>query len=431
MPPYLIDTNHTNDKITTTDPSPWTMTVGGKLIITGEYSVLKGYGAMGIPLPQLSATTTVVPINNCHQWAIHFPNLGKDFIYPFSDHSCVNLDANNNALKEMVEGYQTLSAQHDPSDDQQLQPFAAILQELPLPPGTGGTITLRSRVPLGAGFGSSSAASVSFIKAVDHLRSQIAPHQYCPMTPNAFLRLAKKAEDYSHGRSSGFDLAICYYGTGIIIEPDSAIVKEGEITKGGLGKKNPQHQHNNSHYEQGPRLLRSIDVPTILGSHMIHTGRPSVSTKDCVHSVMEKHPTTSGIWSELGAVSAAVMAAYNEEDYKNLKTYLPINHQLLCRLGVVPEKVQRFIAIWQNFGGLAKTSGAGSISGNNAGAVFSMIPPEEIDNIHVFEDLCRHYGYRSNSLDHHAKINRPVSPQIVSPQKLLPQESMSTRKTHY
>jgi mevalonate kinase len=45
------------------------------------------------------------------------------------------------------------------------------------------------------------------------------------------------------------------------------------------------------------------------------------------------------------------------------------NHRLLCRIGVVPQKVQQFVSEVEAAGGAAKVCGAGSVRGDSGGAV--------------------------------------------------------------
>jgi mevalonate kinase len=358
----------------------WTSNASGKLIITGEYSVLKGYSALGIPLAELSVKTIINPapvlrdvtlndqVSNeyvavdphaqsdvSNKWVIYFPNLGKELIYPFSGRFDID----------------------DVEDS--LQPFVSILKAIPLPPETGGSITLRSRIPRGAGLGSSAATIISFIKAIDHVRSQIFRYA-TPLSAGEILGLAKKAEDYCHGRSSGFDLAICYYGTGVLVD---------------FGTN-----------DDNKRSIRPMDVPIISNSHMIYTGIPAASTKECFYKVNNDYPTNSVIWSELGQISNLMIEAYLSQDEQKLKEHTKANHQLLCRLGIVSEKVQHFISIWQSLGGAAKVSGAGSVYGDKAGAVFAFVPSSEAGNLQVFDDLCRRYGYRANPIDTESTITK-------------------------
>jgi mevalonate kinase len=65
------------------------------------------------------------------------------------------------------------------------------------------------------------------------------------------------------------------------------------------------------------------------------------------------------------------------------------NHRLLVQIGVVPEKVQRFISAVEARGGAAKICGAGAISGNAGGTL--LLLAEELP-----QGLCEQYGYAAD-----------------------------------
>ena len=64
------------------------------------------------------------------------------------------------------------------------------------------------------------------------------------------------------------------------------------------------------------------------------------------------------------------------------------NHQLLVEIGVVPTKAQNFIVDIEQLNAAAKTSGAGSVAGDNAGVVLVIS-----DEIEVIKNICARYNY--------------------------------------
>lgn len=118
---------------------------------------------------------------------------------------------------------------------------------------------------------------------------------------------------------------------------------------------------------------------------MVQTGRPESTTGECVVEV-ERKMRNSAIWSEFEAVTNAFEQAIRTNDGQDLHWLVRENNRLLAAIGVVPERVQRFIREVEQEGGSAKICGAGSVVGNNAGVVlvFADVPPAE---------LCAKHGY--------------------------------------
>jgi mevalonate kinase len=63
------------------------------------------------------------------------------------------------------------------------------------------------------------------------------------------------------------------------------------------------------------------------------------------------------------------------------------NHKLLSTIGVVPEKVQSFIATIEEIGGAAKISGAGSVRGSSGGTLVAIADTR-------IEALCKRFEYQ-------------------------------------
>ncbi len=57
-------------------------------------------------------------------------------------------------------------------------------------------------------------------------------------------------------------------------------------------------------------------------------------------------------------------------------------------LGVVPEKVQRFIAEVERSGGAAKICGAGSVAGDQAGVILAVA-----EEASILTEICARYRY--------------------------------------
>ncbi|VGO19037.1 mevalonate kinase family protein [Pontiella sulfatireligans] len=209
---------------------------------------------------------------------------------------------------------------------------------------SGLVLKLRSSIPVGCGMGSSAATVLSEIRAIGHyLRTDFKPDWY--------YEYSLEAEKMQHGKPSGVDSYISLYG--------------------GCAR-----------FQQGEAV--SISLPR-MKMFMVQTGIPESTTGECVMEV-ERRFRNSEIWSEFESVTNAFEEALRHNDEQKLHWLVRENNRLLATIGVVPQRVQCFIAEIEAWGGSAKVCGAGSVSGDQGGIVL------------VFGDvapvvLCQKYGY--------------------------------------
>jgi mevalonate kinase len=209
---------------------------------------------------------------------------------------------------------------------------------------SGMVLKMRSSIPVGCGMGSSAASVLSEIRALGHyLRVDFKPEWY--------YEYSLEAEKLQHGKPSGVDSYISLHG-------GCACFRQGEA--------------------------RSISLPR-MRMYMVQTGIPASTTGECVMNV-ERAFCKSAIWSEFEAVTEAFESALQNNDEQKVRWLVRENNRLLSAIGVVPEKVQAFIADVEAWGGSAKICGAGSVGGDRGGVVivFSDVPPT---------GLCERYGY--------------------------------------
>ena len=209
---------------------------------------------------------------------------------------------------------------------------------------SGICLKLRSSIPVGCGMGSSAATVLSEIRALGHyLRVDFKPDWY--------YEYSLEAEKLQHGKPSGVDSHISLHG-------GCASFREGVATAMSL-----------------PRMKM----------YMVQTGIPEATTGESVMEV-ERNFKNSEIWSEFEGVTIAFEEAIRTNDGQKLRWLVRENNRLLSAIGVVPERVQRFIADLEKTGAAAKVCGAGSVTGDNCGVVlvFADAPPAE---------LCSNYGY--------------------------------------
>ncbi len=209
---------------------------------------------------------------------------------------------------------------------------------------SGLVMKLRSTIPAGCGMGSSAATILSEIRALGHyLRVDFKPDWY--------YEYSLEVEKLQHGHPSGVDSHMALHG-------GCARFQNGKA--------------------------ESLPLPN-LRMFMVMTGTPKAATGECVAHVAREF-AQSGIWSEFEGVSDAVAVQLRLGQYGALRASVRENHRLLVRIGVVPEKVQRFVAEIEGQGGAAKICGAGTVAGEAAGIVL-VLADERPDR------LCQMYGY--------------------------------------
>jgi len=227
--------------------------------------------------------------------------------------------------------------------------FINILDGLHLKLTEGINIQTKSDIPIGCGLGSSAATVLSAARAVGHyFRVEFRPDWY--------YRYSIEAEKLQHGYPSGVDSYISVHG-------GCALFREGQA--------------------------RSVPLPRF-NLYLVNTGTPEASTGECVVSVREHHEKDR-IWSDFEGVTLGLEDSLRKNNMEDIRRLIQENNKLLIRIGVVPEKVQRFIASIETMGGSAKICGAGSIRGNNGGMVLVVDdqPPAK---------LCEEYGYTITSV---------------------------------
>jgi len=205
--------------------------------------------------------------------------------------------------------------------------FITLLDGLHRSLDSGIVIKLKSNLPLGSGMGSSAASVLSELRALGHyLRVDFKPEWY--------YEFSMEAEKLQHGHPSGVDSYISLHG-------GCATFENGEA--------------------------KSVPLPR-MQMYLVETGTPEATTGECVMQVKEQFENDM-IWNDFEDVTREVETAVRENNDALMRSLLRENHRLLCRIGVVPEKVQKFVGDVEAAGGAAKVCGAGSVRGKNGGVV--------------------------------------------------------------
>ena len=315
----------------------------GKLILSGEHSIVYGHPALAMAVDR-------------YVTAVATPQSAPLISFDLSDISyqrkltLATLHTLKNRIKEkyqqFVNGdFKIRNVLQKPFELAQFA-FSLFFEVLNIKLTQGIKIHLQSTIPMGCGMGSSAATILSIVHA-------IANHLQVDLPPEMFLRLGQEAENMQHGYSSGLDLKVSLYGGCLYLH-------DGQLEK--------------------------RNVPEI-PLYLINTGSPETSTGQCV-TAASRIFKTSQIGNDFADVTRAMDNALQANDVNSTRTAIKANHELLARIGVVPQSVNNFIHEVCTQGGAAKICGAGAVAGDKAGITMVIIEDQATLN-----KLCQRYNY--------------------------------------
>lgn len=313
----------------------------GKLILSGEHAVVYGRPALAMA------------IDRCAQSVI---SPGKLDLISFNlldlkECDSFTLRTLNEVRTRLARNYQLFlggelgirDVLHKPIELFEFA-FITLLDGLHLKFGDGLDIATSSNIPMGCGMGSSAATVLSMLRAIGH-------YFRVEFRPDWVLKYSMEAEKLQHGFPSGVDSYISLHG-------GCALFRDG--------------------------TAHSVPLPR-LRLYLVNTGTPAATTGECVVSVKQKF-ANDPIWNDFEAVALEIEKSLRSNDRETFQRMISENQRLLDRIGVVPEKVRRFVADIEAREGVAKVCGAGSVLGDNGGMVLVIAetPPVE---------LAKQYGY--------------------------------------
>jgi len=318
----------------------------GKLILSGEHSVVYGKPAVAMAIDR-SVTATIEDTAD-GQVAFEMPGVSERESFTLLALQDFKRRALNN-YHLFLEGKMGIrDVLHKPVDLFKFG-FITVLDGLHRSLDSGIVIKLKSNLPVGSGLGSSAASVLSELRALGHyLRVDFKPEWY--------YEFSLESEKLQHGHPSGVDSYISLYG-------GCAAFQEGKA--------------------------RSVPLPR-MKMYLVETGAPEATTGECVVQVKEQFQNDL-IWNDFESVTNEVEKAVRENNSALMRSLLRENHRLLCRIGVVPQKVQQFVADVEAAGGAAKICGAGSIRGQNGGVVLVLAD-------FMPAALAEKYGYKISPL---------------------------------
>ncbi|MBT3192663.1 MAG: mevalonate kinase [Verrucomicrobia bacterium] len=318
----------------------------GKLILSGEHAVVYGKPALAMAIDR-SAQAIIEPTVE-EEIAISLHN--------YDHHEKFRMRAMREFQKRAKNNYELFLEGELGIRDVLVKPieliqfaFITLLDGLHLKMEQGLNINLSSNIPIGCGLGSSAATVLSEIRAVGHFFR-------VDFRPDWHYKYSLEAENMQHGYASGVDSYVSLHG-GCVRFQD------------GVGEK---------------VALPSVPI------FIVQTGTPDTTTGECVTQVAGTFET-SGIWDDFEDVTRQMSDVIGSKDIEAMQGAIRQNHQLLTKIGVVPERVQQFIRDVEQWGGAAKVCGAGAVSGDAGGIVMviSETPPVE---------LCQRYGYELSAV---------------------------------
>lgn len=311
----------------------------GKVILSGEHSVVYGAPAIALAVSEhiharfLPAEDPVIHLQLGDVGQLSFP---VDQLAGLRQ----RLDARFDAF---MQGALPVSSVLD-------QPAQLLLYVMALSGvDCGGTLSTTSTLPTGSGMGSSAAAIAATLMLADQLSGLQRTRAQC-------FETVRFCERLQHGRGSAIDAAAVTYGGLVRVQRDAVTQLKAELGE---------------------------------GWHRIDTGRPAVSTGECVDAVRRTYGE-SAIWSEFAEVSSGFAEALSRP--AQLIGLVRSNHRLLQQIGVVPAPVTAFIDKIEALGGAAKISGAGAHCGDAGGLVLAYLPHTDL------APLCAEAGYRCSPL---------------------------------
>jgi mevalonate kinase len=296
-----------------------------KIIISGEHSVLYGQAAIAIAVDRYTTTKATLRADQLITFDfVDLPYKGKH------DYTTLKARAKNLEKKylDYLNGHFAIREVLSQPFDLLQYTVSKIIDRLNLQTPIGFEFSVSSDIPIGCGMGSSASSIMGAVYALSNFF-------YLNMHTEDYLLIGRELENLQHGKSSGLDLYL--------------------VTHGGCAK-----------FQNGVAEPRQIpDLPL----YIVDTGKPESSTGDCVSFAATKFAENEYLVKQFGAVTERVDQALVANKMNDFKQAIKDNHQLLCAIGVVPEKVKNFIQEIEQHGGVAKISGSGAVFGERAGVV--------------------------------------------------------------
>ncbi|MCH2068715.1 mevalonate kinase [Shimia sp.] len=325
----------------------------GKLILSGEHSVLYGAPALAIAIARYTEVW-FTPMGLGEGLKTAFSNLSDGANYPLKLVAKFKTSLDNR-FEQFARGELRVQDVLTKPDDLAVYALASLLQDKPVNgdaiPGIGaqwplpspGELGSRSDLPIGAGMGSSAAIVAATTVLFERLLAR-------PKTVQERLDRVRFCERLKHGKAGPIDAAA--------------------VVLGGLVR--VENIRDNAEQVQLPE---THDLVSGNGWYWVLHGRPESSTGECVSAVAAAHGQDTGLWADFAACTKEIEGHLLTNGAPNAA--IAENQRLLERIGIVPDAATAFVKEVENLGGAAKLCGAGSVRGANGGMILVRINDPE------------------------------------------------------
>ncbi len=321
----------------------------GKLIISGEHSVVMGAPALAIAVNKYTRTRITQALSQNNTQSNSQNNTQNNSIL-FNLLNIQHRDSlsreNLRSLKSRIKaGYQSFLKGEKSIREVLEKPFellqytaSNVLEKLggSTESDMGFEIHSESEIPIGCGMGSSAASIVSLNYALSQFFKNPLKNN-TPINHSHYFEWSLDAENIQHGKSSGIDVQMALNG-------GMALYHQGVFNK----------------------LSYSFPWPILI----INTGPSASSTGECVthtQAIFKKNPE---LLQEFSQITQKIQQAIQDKNHADFLNLIKKNNQLLIQLNIVPEKIKNLILKIEQAGGAAKICGAGSLIGDSAGIIF-------------------------------------------------------------
>ena len=304
-----------------------TSRVPGKIILSGEHSVLHNCPALTAAVDKYATTQVHVLEENHPSICIEIrPNQAKRS-WSMVDAKLIYADLRQN--KNHCSPYHFI--------------IYAVLHYLTHRKITNDisiNICINSELPIKSGWGASAAILIGLFKSLaKSLRVK-------PLSLEDLITLATECEHIQHGKSSGIDIATCALGGMVLFDNNRTTPLSSHLTE----------------------------------LHVIHTGISHSSTRDCVNQSTVVLANNYKLKNAFKDVTTRMARAITEANFStSLPDLIKRNHRLLCQLGTVSKDTQHLIDALEKQSIAAKVCGAGSINPGPSGIVWAFGHPDNIN----------------------------------------------------